>query len=550
MASNSTASSKNPSSPTTTPTSPTSISPTSPTSTSSTQSPQSKADDAESDELKKNSDEQDVDEEDDDNEEVEEGEEEEDLSDEEEISKEAMETAAATRASIEQFYKNFFKSVKERENRRVALERKLEELHLSEEVRNQKRKELAKKETEYIHERRVRLTGHSFDSIRVIGRGAFGEVRLVQMKKNKKLYAMKKLDKSKMIEKHQVAHVRSERDVLADNNNYYKDNPWIVRLYYSFQDANYLYLIMEYVPGGDMMTQLIKYDTFTEEQTRFYIAETVLAIDSIHKLYYIHRDIKPDNLLFDKKGHLKVSDFGLCTGLQTDRVSKLAAMYKKIQGEGDVADEDKDNLVGSKQRFDSWTKKRREMVYSNVGTPDYTAPEVLQQKGYGKECDWWSVGVIMFEMLVGYPPFCSKTQRETYHKIIHHKITLPKIMEEAMAEVALSGEAVDLINKLLCDTTERLGRVDISDIKAHPFFGNKVNWANIRSLPAPIVPPLADDFDTSNFDPYDDLEPTPHAPPSSGQDKFRRKLAPSDIPFIGYTYRNFGTVSSTGSLRF
>eukprot|EP00026_Physarum_polycephalum_P006619 Phypoly_transcript_06669.p1 GENE.Phypoly_transcript_06669~~Phypoly_transcript_06669.p1 ORF type:complete len:550 (+),score=109.39 Phypoly_transcript_06669:62-1651(+) len=486
------------------------------------------------------------DEEDEDEEEIE-GEEEDDLSDEEEPSKEALETAAATRASIEQFYKNFFKSVKERENRRAALEKKLEELRLSEEVRNQKRHELARKETEYIHERRVRLTGHSFDSIRVIGRGAFGEVRLVQMKKNKKLYAMKKLDKSKMIEKHQVAHVRSERDVLADNNNYYKDNPWIVRLYYSFQDANYLYLIMEYVPGGDMMTQLIKYDTFTEDQTRFYIAETVLAIDSIHKLYYIHRDIKPDNLLLDKKGHMKVSDFGLCTGLQTDRVSKLAAMYKKIQGEeGDVVDEG--NILKSKQRFDSWTKKRREMVYSNVGTPDYTAPEVLQQKGYGKECDWWSVGVIMFEMLVGYPPFCSETQRETYHKIIHHKVTLPKIMEEAAAEVAISSEARDLIEKLLCESTERLGQVDCEDIKAHPFFAGKVNWANIRSQPAPIIPPLQDDFDTSNFDHYDDLEPTPHAP--AGQNKFRRKLSPSDIPFIGYTYRNFGTVSSTGSLRF
>lgn len=188
-------------------------------------------------------------------------------------------------------------------------------------------------------------------------------------------------------------------------------------------------------------------------------------------------------------------------------------------------------------------------MYSNVGTPDYTAPEVLQQKGYGKECDWWSVGVIMFEMLVGYPPFCSKTQRETYHKIIHYKITLPKIMEEAMAEVALSPEAVDLISKLLCDSSERLGRVDCEDIKAHPFFGNKINWAQIRNMQAPIVPPLADDFDTSNFDPYDDQEPTPHAP-LQGAGKFRRKLSPSDIPFIGYTYRNFGTVSSTGSLRF
>lgn len=352
---------------------------------------------------------------------------------------------------------------------------------------------------------------------------------------------MKKLDKSKMIEKHQVAHVRSERDVLADNNNFYKDNPWIVRLYYSFQDANYLYLIMEFVPGGDMMTQLIKYDTFTEDQTRFYIAETVLAIDSIHKLYYVHRDIKPDNLLLDKKGHLKVSDFGLCTGLQTDRVSKLAAMYKKIQGEGDVVDEDTN--VGRSKRFDSWTKKRREMVYSNVGTPDYTAPEVLQQKGYGKECDWWSVGVIMFEMLVGYPPFCSETQRETYHKIIHYKTTLPKIMEEAAAEVAISPAARDLIERLLCDSSERLGRVDSEDIKSHPFFGNKIDWANIRSQQAPIIPPLENEFDTSNFDHYDDLEPTPHAP--AGPAKFRRKLAPSDIPFIGYTYRNFGTVSST-----
>lgn len=465
----------------------------------------------------------------------------EDEDSDDEISKETLETAQATRTSIEQFYKNLFKSLKERENRRVALERKLEELHLSDDVRNLKRRELDKKETDYIRDRRVRLTGHSFDSIRVIGRGAFGEVRLVQMKKNKKLYAMKKLDKSKMIEKHQVAHVRSERDVLADNNNFYKDNPWIVRLYYSFQDANYLYLIMEFVPGGDMMTQLIKYDTFTEDQTRFYIAETVLAIDSIHKLYYIHRDIKPDNLLLDKKGHLKVSDFGLCTGLQTDRVSKLAAMYKKIQGEGDVVDEETN--VGRSKRFDSWTKKRREMVYSNVGTPDYTAPEVLQQKGYGKECDWWSVGVIMFEMLVGYPPFCSETQRETYHKIIHYKTTLPKIMEEAAAEVAISPAARDLIERLLCDSSERLGRVDCDEIKSHPFFGNKIDWENIRSQQAPIIPPLENEFDTSNFDHYDDLEPTPHAP--AGAAKFRRKLAPSDIPFIGYTYRNFGTVSST-----
>jgi len=414
----------------------------------------------------------------------------------------------------------------------------MEELKIPDDAREHKRRELDRRETEYIRSRRVRLTNHAFESLKIIGRGAFGEVRLVQMKRNKKLFAMKKLDKTKMIEKHQEAHVINEREVLADNNRHYKDNPWVVRLYYSFQDANFLYLIMEYVPGGDMMTQLIKYDTFSEDITRFYIAETVLAIDSIHKLNYVHRDIKPDNLLCDKKGHIKVSDFGLCTGLQTNRLDKLAATYKTMQKE-DIPDAETQTRA---KRFDSW-KKRREMVFSNVGTPDYTAPEVLQQKGYGKECDWWSVGVIMFEMLVGYPPFCSETQRETYHKIINHKIFLPKIMEEASQEVTFSTHSRDLIHRFLCDQPSRIGHHDTAEIMAHPFFAG-VNWENIRKQSAPIVPQLANEFDTSNFDNYDDLEPERPLNPT----KNRRKPTSSDIPFIGYTYRNFGTLNPTGTL--
>ncbi|EGC28962.1 hypothetical protein DICPUDRAFT_51572 [Dictyostelium purpureum] len=461
----------------------------------------------------------------------------------------------ATKVSIEQYYTSLFKSLKEREERRCFLEKKMEELNLREEQKAIKRRELDKKETEYIKSRRIRLTGHSFESLKIIGRGAFGEVRLVKMKKNNKFFAMKKLDKSKMIEKHQTVHVRSERDILADSNNIHGSNPWIVSLYYSFQDANYLYLIMEYVPGGDMMTQLIKYDTFTEDATRFYIAETVLALHSIHKLSYIHRDIKPDNLLIDSKGHIKVSDFGLCTGLQTNRVPTLAEIYKKYEGDN-IRDED--TISTRSARFDSWKRQRRVLAYSNVGTPDYTAPEVLMKDGYSAECDWWSVGVIMFEMLVGYPPFCSESIRETYHKIMNWKQTLPKIMEEAKAEVNLSAEAQDLIERFLTDPLNRIGFNGVEEIQSHPFFRG-VDWKNIRHGKTPIIPTITSPTDTQNFDHYDEEEPSHHPEPmqpvQSSSSKSRRKITSFDIPFIGYTYRNFdamrdafGSVSSKDSL--
>ncbi|GAM23036.1 hypothetical protein SAMD00019534_062110 [Acytostelium subglobosum LB1] len=472
-------------------------------------------------------------------------------------SKETLDAAIATKVSIEQYYTQLFKSLKEREERRVFLERKMEELSLKDEQRSIKRRELDRRETEYIKSRRIRLTGHSFESIKIIGRGAFGEVRLVRMKKNNKVFAMKKLDKSKMIERQQTVHVRSERDILADNN-INGNNPWIVSLYYSFQDTYYLYLIMEYVPGGDMMTQLIKYDTFTEDATRFYIAETVLALHSIHRMNYIHRDIKPDNLLIDNKGHIKVSDFGLCTGLETNRVPTLAEIYKKYQG--DNLSEDDQTLQGRSARFDSWKRQRRVLAYSNVGTPDYTAPEVLMQNGYSAECDWWSVGVIMFEMLVGYPPFCSETQRETYHKIMNWKYTLPKIMEEAKAEVSLSAEAQDLIERFLTDPNRRIGANGAEEIQAHPFFRG-VNWKTLRESTPPIIPTVTSATDTSNFDHYDEepahvpAEPIPQ--PHAQESKSRRKINSFDIPFIGYTYRNFeamreqfGTIGPRETLKF
>merc|ERR1719226_462101 len=289
----------------------------------------------------------------------------------------------------------------------------------------EKRNQHAAKETEFLRLKRSRLGVDDFEAIKVIGKGAFGEVRLVQKIDTGHVYAMKILRKADMVEKEQVAHVRAERDILVE-----ADHQWVVKMYYSFQDPANLYLIMEFLPGGDMMTLLMKKDTLSEDCTQFYVAETALAIDYIHKLGFIHRDIKPDNLLLDSNGHVKLSDFGLCTGLKK---SHRTEFYRDLS---QVKPLDLTNPMDSKRKAESWKKNRRQLAYSTVGTPDYIAPEVFLQTGYTASCDWWSLGVIMFEMLIGYPPFCSENPQETYKKIMAWKETLAFPPEVPISEQA------------------------------------------------------------------------------------------------------------------
>ena len=197
---------------------------------------------------------------------------------------------------LENYYNNLLQECDEREERYRRLEESMKAQGLSEADKNERRQLHALKETEFLRLKRLKLSYNDFSPLKVIGKGAFGEVRLVQKKDTGHIYAMKILRKKDMLLKEQVAHVRAERDILAE-----ADHQWVVKMFYSFQDTRNLYLVMEFLPGGDMMTLLIKKDTFSDEMTQFYVAETALAIDYIHKLGFIHRDIKPDNLLLDSK---------------------------------------------------------------------------------------------------------------------------------------------------------------------------------------------------------------------------------------------------------
>jgi len=304
---------------------------------------------------------------------------------------------------------------------------------------------------------------------------------------------MKIMKKNEMLKKNQVQHIRAERDVLA-----LADNPWVVKLHFSFQDDKNLYLVMEYLPGGDLMTILMKYDILSEEQTRFYIAETALAIWSVHQLNYVHRDLKPDNILLDQEGHVKLSDFGLCKAFdETPPVPYLEQFQAESKNAGAGEAKVPAAVPSAQQVADSESKKKhrtRKLAYSTVGTPDYIAPEVFAQTGYGQECDWWSLGVIMYECLVGYPPFYAEDPMSTCRKIVNWKKTL--VFPE---EARLSPEADDIIHRLIADSSKRL---TFDEIKAHKFFRG-VDWDNVRKQKAAIVPNVTGETDTQNFEKFD-----------------------------------------------
>ncbi|XP_045103250.1 serine/threonine-protein kinase tricornered-like isoform X8 [Portunus trituberculatus] len=454
-----------------------------------------------------------------------------------------LDKATKAKVTLENYYSNLIAQHLERKQRQDKLEESMKEEGLSEDQKQEKRQQHAQKETEFLRLKRSRLGVEDFEALKVIGRGAFGEVRLVQKKDTGHIYAMKILRKADMLEKEQVAHVRAERDVLVE-----ADHQWVVKMYYSFQDPINLYLVMEFLAGGDMMTLLMKKDTLSEECTQFYIAETALAIDSIHKLGFIHRDIKPDNLLLDARGHIKLSDFGLCTGMKK---SHRTEFYKDLSQAKPsdfttYSNVPASNPMDSKRRAESWKKNRRALAYSTVGTPDYIAPEVFMQTGYGQSCDWWSLGVIMYEMLIGYPPFCSENAQETYRKVMNWRETLV-----FPPEVPISEQAKDTILRLCCEADRRAGsHQGIEDLKCMKFF-QQVDWEHTRERPSAINVEVKSIDDTSNFDEFPEVDiKLPASSVAAVSPPVREGEAGyKDWVFINYTYKRFEGLTQRGVIR-
>ena len=417
---------------------------------------------------------------------------------------------------------------------------RMNQLNLAEEEAAKIKEEILHKEGENLRKKRKKISIFDFEPLKIIGKGAFGEVRVCRYIPNNSIVAVKKMKKEEMHKKNQVLHVRAERDVLSEAKN-----EWIVDLKFSFQDQNYLYLGMEFLQGGDLMSLLMAKDILPEPEAKFYAAEIVMAIESVHKLDCIHRDLKPDNVLIDADGHIKLSDFGLSKKLD------LKIIDNNLQNE--LRNFGKNNINNGNNRFKPLSyaqqfskfksmknKKRRAFAYSTVGTPDYIAPEVIRQKGYGQEIDWWSLGVIMFEMMIGYPPFFSESSTETCKKILDWKNTL-----NIRPEANISEEAEDILRKLISDPETRLGVNGAGEIKAHPFFKG-INWNHIKeTLVPPFIPELKNNYDTKYFDEFEEDEPFyPIYNDNSKGKKFQKKdmnhiketLIPPFIPELKNNY--------------
>uniref|UniRef100_A0A1A7XMB0 Protein kinase, X-linked n=1 Tax=Iconisemion striatum TaxID=60296 RepID=A0A1A7XMB0_9TELE len=300
------------------------------------------------------------------------------------------------------------------------------------------------------------------ETVATVGTGTFGRVFLVKDQKSQAFFALKQMKISDVIRLKQEQHVHNEKEVLTEINH-----PFLIRLFWTHHDERFLYMLMDYVPGGELFSYLRTRGRFTNSTGLFYTSEIVCAIEYLHSKEIVYRDLKPENILLDSEGHIRLTDFG-------------------------------------------FAKKLSDRTWTLCGTPEYLAPEVIQSKGHGRAVDWWALGILVFEMLAGYPPFYDDNPFGIYQKILSGKLEFPRHLDFYVK---------DLIKKLLViDRARRLGNMKngADDVRKHRWF-KTVDWEAVplRKLKPPIVPKVSHEGDTSNFDVYpeSDWKKDPPVPP-------------------------------------
>ena len=307
-----------------------------------------------------------------------------------------------------------------------------------------------------LHGRKTsgKYTLNDFQILRTLGTGSFGRVHLIRSNHNGRFYALKVLKKHTIVKLKQVEHTNDERLMLS-----VVSHPFLVRMWGTFQDFEQVFMIMDYIEGGELFSLLRKSQRFPNPVAKFYAAEVCLALEYLHSMDIIYRDLKPENILLDKNGHIKITDFG-------------------------------------------FAKYVPDITYTLCGTPDYIAPEVVSTKPYNKSVDWWSFGILIYEMLAGYTPFYDSNTMKTYENILNCKLKFPNFFHD---------DVKDLLSKLITkNLTERLGNLQngSEDVKRHPWF-SEVIWEKLlsRNIETPYEPPIQQgQGDTSQFDRYPEEE--------------------------------------------
>lgn len=417
------------------------------------------------------------------------------------LSQETRQRVRAAKQYMYEYYLGWIKYINQRKQRTEAIEREIR--LMPGDTGLQRKLDYFEKESKYLRQRRRKMRLGEFQLLALLGKGAFGSVYLARKRDTGEVVAVKKITKAQFDASNKDRVLR-EKKVLETA----AENPWLIGLSYAFQDSSHLYLAMEYVPGGDVRGLLTNIGCLEESMATFYLVEMIQAVSTLHQLGYTHRDLKPDNFLIAATGHIKLGDFGLSKqGLELQYKDTLSSFkgglsYNKLKKDLDF-----------RTRLESY---KREMTtqqgQSQVGSPDYMAVEILRGDQYNFSVDWWSIGVIWYEMLAGLPPFYSTSPMDTYNNIVNYQNTLvfPELTtgeddgggggeeEEEAAVAGMSDEAWALVNAFLTEPNKRLGRDGIRGIKRHPYFAH-VNWDTLLEQPPPFTPELESETDTSYF---------------------------------------------------